>query len=156
MNGQDTSRGAQGRSAVEFWILQISGWALLLYLIYAQCMPAFNYDLGVRMGTQEPASQVTEVGVAFWWGFAFGDLVTYVPLLFAGLIGHIAGWPRARMALAAAFGITFYWPAVSLATVHAAHGLEGWTLQDESLYWIVLPLISLWGLVCLWLLAREG
>ena len=66
---------------INYWLLQIPGWLLLLYLIYAQAIPAFSYDLGVAMGTQESASQITEVGAAFWYGFAFGDLITYIPLL---------------------------------------------------------------------------
>lgn len=48
-----------------FWSLQGPGWVLLLYLVYAQAIPAFDYDLGVAMGTQESAARITEVGVAF-------------------------------------------------------------------------------------------
>lgn len=76
------------------------GWLLLAYLVYAQAIPAFDYDLGVSMGTQEPAEQVTAVGVAFWYGFA----------------------------LAAALGITVYWPSVCLAAIIAAHDAPGWSL----------------------------
>ena len=60
----------------------------LAYLIIAQAIPAFDYEIGVRMGTQEPASRITEVGVAFWKGFAWGDLLVYIPLLGMGLAGH--------------------------------------------------------------------
>lgn len=35
----------------ERWWLQIPGWFLLAYLVYAQAIPAFDYELGVRMGT---------------------------------------------------------------------------------------------------------
>jgi hypothetical protein len=35
---------------------------LVLYLIYAQATPAFDYQLGVGMGTQESAEAITEVG----------------------------------------------------------------------------------------------
>jgi hypothetical protein len=59
----------------ERWWLQIPGWLLLAYLAYAQAIPAFDYELGVRMGTQESAQKITEVGAAFWYGFAFSDLV---------------------------------------------------------------------------------
>ena len=38
-----------------FWIVQIPGWILLGYLVYAQAVPAIDYDLGVAMGTQESA-----------------------------------------------------------------------------------------------------
>ena len=79
-----------------FWGLQIPGWILLIYLIYAQGITAFGYDLGVSMGTQEPTEVISEVGVAFWYGFAFGDLVAYIPILLMGLIGHLRAeqWGR--------------------------------------------------------------
>ena len=48
-----------------FWMLQAPGWLLLSYLLYAQAIPAFDYELGIVMGTQEAAEQITEVGVAF-------------------------------------------------------------------------------------------
>ena len=60
-----------------YWLLQIPGWLLLIYLIYAQGISAFGYELGVLMGTQEPIEVVTEVGAAFWYGFALGDLLVY-------------------------------------------------------------------------------
>ena len=66
---------------MNFWLIQVPGWLLLLYLIYAQAIPAFNYESGVSMGTQEPVDVVSGVGVAFWYGFAFGDLLVYIPLL---------------------------------------------------------------------------
>ena len=52
-----------------FWAIQIPGWLLMVYLIYAQGIPALNYQWGVNMGTQEPAETITEVGAAFWYGF---------------------------------------------------------------------------------------
>lgn len=137
-----------------FWAIQGPGWLLLIYLIYAQAIPAFDYDLGVAMGTQEPAEQITDVGVAFWYGFAFGDLVTYIPLLAMGLIGYWLGQAWGRMLLAAALGITVYWPVVCLAAVVAARNATGWNLADEMSFWIVLPVISLWGAWGLWRLAR--
>ena len=72
------------------------GWLLLAYLIYAQGISAFSYELGVAMGTQEPSHRISEVGAAFWYGFALGDLLIYIPVLCAGLIGHVRGarWGR--------------------------------------------------------------
>ncbi len=139
-----------------FWFLQAPGWAFLLYLLIAQGIPAFDYELGVAMGVQEPAERITEVGVAFWAGFAVGDILTYIPLLAAGLAGHVAGKAWARILLAAALGITVYWPIVSLAAVAAARDAEGWSLTGEAAYWIVLPLIALWGAWGLWSLVRSG
>jgi len=141
---------------ISFWLLHIPGWLLLLYLIYAQAIPAFDYDMGVVMGTQEPAEQITEVGAAFWYGFAFGDLVSYIPLLAIGLLGHLTGKMWGRVILAAALGITIYWPIVCLAAVVAARDAPGWNIANETHYWIVLPLITLWGVWGLWFNLKES
>ena len=135
--------------------LQIPGWLLLAYLVYAQAIPAFDYELGVRMGTQESAQTITEVGAAFWYGFAFSDLVIYIPLLGIGLIGQLLAFPWWRVVLSAALGITVYWPIVVLATAVDARDASGWNI-DETDYWIVLPIIAVWALFGLVLLARTA
>lgn len=140
---------------IERWWLQIPGWLLLIYLVYAQAIPAFDYELGVRMGTQESAQAITEVGAAFWYGFAFSDLVIYIPLLGAGLIGQLLIRTWWRVVLGAALGITVYWPIVVLATAVDARDASGWNI-DETDYWIVLPLIAVWALFGLFLLARTA
>ena len=140
---------------IERWWLQIPGWLLLVYLVYAQAIPAFDYELGVRMGTQESAQTITEVGAAFWYGFAFSDLVIYIPLLGIGLIGQLLAFPWWRVVLSAALGITVYWPIVVLATAVDARDASGWNI-DETDYWIVLPLIAVWALFGLFLLARTA
>ena len=139
-----------------FWFIQLPGWLLFVYLVIAQCTAAISYQLGVKMGTQEPAKQITEVGVAFWWGVAFADLVFYTPLLGLGLIGHWleVGW--APPVLGAALGTTVYWPIVSLATVRSARGKPGWSLPKERQYWIVLPIFASWGLLGLILLGLSA
>lgn len=55
----------------------VPGWLLCAYLVYAQAIPAFDYEPGISMGTLEAVATITEVGAAFWYGFAFGDLVVY-------------------------------------------------------------------------------
>ncbi len=140
---------------IGFWVLHGPGWLLLLYLVYAQAIPAFNYDLGVAMGTQEPAEQITEVGVAFFYGFAFGDLVVYLPLLALGLIGNALGRNWGKVTFAAALGITAYWPIVCLSAVVAARDTTGWSLGSELPYWIVLPLVTLWGVWGLLQITRQ-
>ena len=140
---------------IYFWLLQGPGWLLFCYLSYAQAIPAFDYDLGVAMGTQEPAKQITDVGVAFWYGFAFGDLVAYIPLLAAGLIGHWLGRMWGHVLLGAALGITVYWPVISLAAVVAARDATGWNIESEIPYWIVLPIIALWSAWGLWCIASQ-
>ena len=133
--------------------LQVPGWTLFAYLVYAQAIPAFDYELGVRMGTQESATAITEVGAAFWYGFAFSDLIVYVPLLGAGLIGHWLHRHWWRVVLAAALGITVYWPVVALAAAVDARDATGWDV-DETAYWIVLPVVVAWGAWGLFLVAR--
>ena len=128
-----------------FWLIQVPGWLLFGYLVVAQAIPAFDYQVGVAMGTQESADVISEVGVAFWKGFAWGDLLVYIPLLGSGLAGHWRGKRWAPPVLGAALGITVYWPVVCLAAVVAARGATGWQLGDETPYWVVLPLIATWG-----------
>ena len=139
----------------EYWWLQIPGWLLLVYLVYAQAIPAFDYQLGVRMGTQESAQKITEVGAAFWYGFAFSDLVVYIPLLGAGLIGHWRGRRWWRAIFGAALGISVYWPVVVLAAAVDARDASGWDI-DEAAYWIVLPIIVAWALWGLLRVARAA
>ncbi len=136
-------------SDISFWIVQLPGWLLFVYLVVAQCTAALNYSLGVGMGTQEPSERITEVGVAFFKGFAGADLIFYTPLLGIGLIGHYFVAPWTDLVLGAALGITVYWPIVCLWTVSAARGSVGWELPKEWQYWIVLPIISIWGFACL-------
>ena len=139
-----------------WWILQITGWLLLVYLTYAQLIPAFDYQLGVDMGTQESADQVSEVGVAFFKGFAFADLVAYVPLLLLGLVGHALQRQWGRILLAASLGISIYWPIVCLAALQSAQGAEGWELGNPIAFWIVLPIIAVWGIWGLWIVLKES
>ena len=103
----------QKRKGLAFWALQGPGWLILIWLVDAQDISAFSYERGVAMGTQESAESITEVGAAFWYGFAFGDMLIYIPILFLGLIGHCRGTRWGDLTLAAALGITVYWPVVS-------------------------------------------
>jgi len=128
-----------------FWGIQAPGWLLLIYLVYAQGVSALRYEWGVAMGTQEPASTITEVGAAFWYGFAFGDLVFYIPLLAAGLIGHLRTARWTGVVLGAALGITVYWPIVCLAALVDARDATGWNVASETPYWVVCLAIASWG-----------
>jgi hypothetical protein len=138
-----------------FWLIQGPGWSLFLYLAYAQGIPAIHYEWGVAMGTQESADAITAVGAAFWYGFALGDLLVYLPLLGLGLIGHWSGRNWGAILLASALGITVYWPIVCLAAVFSARAAPGWNLANEAAYWIVLPLTASWGAWGLWKLLRQ-
>ena len=72
------------------------------------------------------------MGAAFYYGFAFGDLVTYIPLLVVGLSGC---WLRrfwARVVSDMALGTTVYWPVVSLAAVVAERRADEWNLPNDT------------------------
>lgn len=140
-------------STIAFWLIQVPGWLLFAYLLAAQCTAAVSYSLGVKMGTQEPADRITEVGVAFFKGYAGADLVYYTPLLALGLVGHVLGSSWAAVVLGAALGVTVYWPIACLWTVKAARGAAGWDLPKEVQYWIVLPAIAGWGVLGLFLVS---
>ena len=144
------------KHSTSFWMIQVPGWLLLIYLVLAQGISAFDYELGVKMGTQEPAETITEVGTAFWYGFALGDLLTYIPILLAGLIGHMRDTLWGKIVLSAGLGITVYWPVVCLITIVDARDTAGWNIASETPYWIVLPLITLWGAWSLWAIIKES
>ncbi|MBT8137847.1 MAG: hypothetical protein KJO54_12590 [Gammaproteobacteria bacterium] len=137
------------------WLVLVPGAVLLMYLVYAQAIPAFDYELGVRMGTQESAQQITRVGAAFWYGFAFADLVIYIPLLLAGLYGYWRGSGWCLPVIGAALGITAYWPIVVLAAAVDARGVPGWQIA-EAPYWVVLLPVFLWALWSLWQVTSDG
>ena len=136
-------------------MIQAPGWLLLSYLVYAQALPAFDYELGVAMGTQEPVETITAVGAAFWYGFALADLMIYIPLLALGLIGCWTHKKRGQVTLASALGVTVYWPILCLAAVASARNAPVWNLTGEAACWLVLPLIAIWGGWGLWRLAQA-
>ena len=107
------------------------------------------------MGTQESASEITEVGAAFWYGFALTDLLIYIPVLAIGLTGHLRARSWGRVALAAALGITLYWPIVCLVAMVDARDAAGWSIANETPYWIVCLLVAFWGGFGLWALLKE-
>jgi hypothetical protein len=144
------------KRGIGFWALQVPGWVSVLLLIFSQGIAALDYELAVRLGTQDSADAVTEVGASFWYGFAFGDLVIYIPLLAAGLYGYWLGRTWGRVLLSAALGITVYWPVVCLAAVFTAHNAAGWDPAHETAFWIALPVIVLWAAWGLWHLARAS
>ena len=102
------------RRGMPFWMITGPGWLLLFYLIYAQAIPAFDYNLGRCDG--HPGARVANHGSRR--GFVVGLLllaiwVTYIPLLALGLVGYWLEKKWATIALASALGISLYWPIVS-------------------------------------------
>ena len=140
-----------------FMFLQISSWIFLAYLFVAQVIPVFDYDIGIAMSTQESQEIVSPIGVAFYKGFIVSDTLAYAPLMAAGLLLHLAGGyeEASRLLLAAAYGITIYWPLDCLAAVEAASGYWNLPKEAEGEYWMALPVIAAWGCVSLFILLSS-
>ncbi len=145
----------QPRRPAGFWVLQGVGLFLCVMLLAGQTLSLVDYDLTVAMGLQEPAGQITEVGVAFNLGFAAGDTIVYLPLLVAGLAGLWLGRPWGAVALAAALGITAYWPVVGLFMLFFAEGAPGFAFPYLAAYVAGLVPVAVFGLWGLWYLARH-
>lgn len=131
---------------IKFWLLIVI--AILLTCIYliGQTMAFINYDFTVAMDLQEPAEEITEVGVAFNKGFGFGDTIVYIPLLLAGIFGMIKKKYWGLFSMSGALAITIYWPVVCLSTLLFAKGSPGFNFTDYFSYSIMLSIICIYGL----------
>ena len=120
-----------------------------------QTMAFINYDFAVSIELQEPAREITEVGVALNKGFGFGDTVIYIPLFIVGIIGLIRKSVFGFYAMIGALAITAYWPVVNLATLFYAKKASGWSFSDYTIYTIVLSLIAIYGIWGFWFLYKN-
>ena len=138
-----------------FWVLQGVGLLLCVILLAGQTLSLVDYDLTVALGLQEPAGQITDVGVAVNLGFAAADTIVYLPLLAAGLAGLWLGRPWGTVALAAALGITAYWPVAVLFMLFFAEDAPGFTFPYLAAYAAGLVPVAVFGLWGLWYLVRH-
>ena len=132
--------------AVGFWILIIMGILILLLLFLGQMMSFINYEFTVKMGLQESVNVISEMGVAMNKGFGVGDTVVYIPLLVLGLVGL---WIRKEwgiITMAAALGITAYWPIVAYVTLVFAKGSPGFHFSNYASYAVLLSIITIYGI----------
>jgi len=138
-----------------FWLLIGVGMLLNIIYLLGQTMACINYDFAVSLDLQEPAREITEVGVALNKGFGLGDTVIYMPLFIVGIIGLIRRSAFGLYALIGAMAITAYWPVVCLATLFYAKGASGWSFSDYTTYTIVLSLIAIYGIWGFWYLVKN-
>jgi hypothetical protein len=136
-------------------VLERTGWLLLLYLVLVQGPSAVIYEWGVTAGVQESVEKITPIGVAFNIACARADVVVYIPLLAAGLVGYHGGHGQrkewGRVCLAAAVGMTLYWTFEYMFVLPVSR--SSWNLGDETAYWVFLPIIALWAIFTLGYLA---
>lgn len=135
---------------IGFWIfINLAIFLNIIYLL-GQTMAIISYDFAVAIDLQEPASEVTAVGVALNKGFGFGDTVFYIPIFIMGIVGLVKRSTWGVYAMTGAMAITVYWPIVSLSTIFYAIGSPGYNFTDYTSFSIILPIISLYGLWGLW------
>ena len=137
--------GATKKRTIGFWFLIGFGVFLNIAYVLGQTMAVINYDFALSIGLQEPANEITEIGVAQNKGFGFGDTVFYIPLFVIGIIGLLKRTTFGLFAMLGAMAVTVYWPIVGLSTVIFAKGAPGWHFSDYSSYSIILSIIALYG-----------
>ena len=140
---------------IGFWILISIGILLIIMLLLGQTISLINYDLTVSLGLQESVEEVSEIGVAWAKGFAFGDTVLYIPLLFIGLVGLLKRKLWGFHSMFGALAITAYWPVVSLSTIFIGRTALDLNPDKYVSYSIILPLIALYGLWGMWYLHKH-
>jgi uncharacterized membrane protein YqaE (UPF0057 family) len=143
---------------IKFWILIVVAILLTIIYFFGQTMAVINYELTVYLELQEPAEEITEVGVALNKGFGIGDTIVYIPLLILGIIGMIKRKFWGLFSMAGALSITIYWPVVCLATLLFSENTPGFTFTDYTSYSIILSLISVygfWGMIFLYKNRKE-
>lgn len=143
------------KRGIGFWVLQGVAILLVILLLSGQTLSLFNYGLAVSLGLQESIGEITEVGVSFAKGFAFGDTVFYIPILILGIVGFFKKKTWGLYSMIGALAITVYWPVVHLYAIFVGREHLNLSLEKYQSYLILLPLISIYGLWGLWYLSRE-
>ena len=138
-----------------FWFLIVVGVSLNLLFLAGQTLSLIDHDLTVALGLQESEAEISETGIAFAKGFAFGDTVCYIPLFVLGIAGLLRRSAWGPLPMFGALAITVYWPVVHLYAIYA--GKDTMHLSDEKYlsYSIILPLVALYGLWGMWFLYRK-
>jgi hypothetical protein len=122
----------------------------LIFLLAGQTLCLFDYDFTVRMGLQEDSKAIGEYGIQVNRAFGLGDTVVLIPLTALALIGLVLKKRWALTALAAAMGVTLYWPFVCIGLFSFLDGVAGYTLVPGFTYWVAFGLhmgFALWTLL---------
>lgn len=141
------------KNSLGFWVLFGVGLFIAVTLPIGQTMSLIDYDLTVSWGLQEPASEITAMGVVLNKAFAAADTVIYLPLVVIGLVGLLLRKTWGLIAFSAALGITAYWVIQVIYFIYAAQGLTGFTFSRQMTFTLMLlPLevYAVWGLIFLY------
>ncbi len=96
----------------KFWILISASVLLIILLLAGQTFSLFNYEQAIALGLQESEEEISNVGIAFAKGFAFGDTVWYIPILIAGVIGLLERKRWGIYTMLGSLAVSVYWPVV--------------------------------------------
>lgn len=143
------------RRSIGFRVLIVVGIVLNVMFLLGQTLSLFDHDLTVALGLQESAAELTDAGIAFAKGFAFGDTVFYVPLFVAGIVGLLRNRPWGAWCMSGALAVTVYWPVVHLYTIYAGKDALHLSPGKYLSYSVILPLTALYGLWGMWFLYRN-
>jgi hypothetical protein len=143
-----------GRS-YEFRALIIIGVALNIMFVAGQTLSLIDHDITVSLGLQESKEEISDVGIAFAKGFAFGDTVIYIPLFLIGITGLFRRRSWGIFSMFGALAITVYWPLVHLFAIYAGKSSMHLSPGKYLSYSIMLPLIALYGLWGMWFLHKN-
>jgi hypothetical protein len=138
-----------------FWALISIGAVLNIMFIAGQTMSLIDHDLTVALGLQESVEELSEVGIAFARGFAFGDTVFYIPLFVIGMIGLLKRKSWGVFFMFGALAITVYWPAVHLFAIYSGRSSMNLSADKYVSYSVLLPLIIFYGLWGMWFLYKN-
>ena len=128
---------------------------LTILLLIGQTFSLFNYDAAVAMGLQESEAEISNVGIAFAKGFAFGDTLIYIPLLIAGIIGMLKRKRWGYYALFGSLAISVYWPLVHLYAIYVGRDALALLPEKYISFSVILPLIIIYGLWGMWYLYKR-
>jgi hypothetical protein len=115
----------------------------MFYLIYLHAILVFDYQLGVNMDGHVRVRRNHHRGRH--------RVLVRIRVRRSRYL-HTTAFCRSCRTLAravpgAAVGVAVYWPVVVLASTIAARDTPGWNLANETAFWIVLSIVSLWALL---------
>jgi len=143
------------KRGIGFWILVCFSIILLIFLLIGQTFSLFNYQAAVSSGLQESVEEVSEVGIAFAKGFAFGDSIAYIPFLFLGIIGLLKRKKWGKYMMFASCAISVYWPVVHLYAIYIGKDVIILHPEKYITFPITLSIIILYGLWGMWYLYKN-
>ncbi len=139
-----------------FWVMSAFLVFAIGFILLGQTGALLDYGFTVRLGLQESSASVGEYGVQVNRAFGLADTLVYLPVLIGALAGLVLRRPWALTALAAAAGLSLYWPVCSTGLLVFLRGVPDFHLVPNPIYWVIFALFILFGLWMLWYVVTRG